>query len=301
MDDAPLLSELIPTASKLFDRHVSTSKEWFPHAMVPWGRGRDFVEGEEWDPSEVPMPDAVRSALFVNLLTEDNLPYYFHTIDGLFGKDCVFRAWDRRWTAEENRHAIVLRDYMVVTRSLDPVALERARMAQMCAAVVPEPDTVPDGLAYVALQEFATRVAHRNTGKLLDDKVGFEIMVRVAADENLHYLFYRDLVTAALELDPSRTMCAIARQVLEFEMPGVGIVDFAAHARAIARAGIYDLAIHHDQILVGIVLRHWKIESLTGLAPDAEVARDKTLAHIERVGRAGRRFAERRAEQLQPA
>ena len=35
-------------------------------------------------------------------------------------------------------------------RALDPVALERARMAQMCAAVVPEPETVPDGLSYVA-------------------------------------------------------------------------------------------------------------------------------------------------------
>jgi acyl-[acyl-carrier-protein] desaturase len=296
MEDAALLLELIPTATALFDRHVNTAKEWFPHAMVPWSRGRDFVEGEEWDPAEVPMPDAVRSSLFVNLLTEDNLPYYFHTIDNLFGKDPVFRAWDRRWTAEENRHAIVIRDYLTVTRSLDPIALERARMAQMCAAVVPEPDTVADGLSYVALQEFATRIAHRNTGKMLEDRVGYEIMARVAADENLHYLFYRDLVTAALELDPSRTVCAIARQVRDFEMPGVGIVDFASHAKAIARAGIYDLAIHHEQILVGVVLRHWKVDTLTGLDPAAEAARDQMLHYIDRVGRAGQRFVQRRAE-----
>ncbi len=291
-----LLAGLIPTAERLLDRHLTTAKEWFPHALVPWSRGRDFVEGEVWDPAEYDVPDAVRSALFVNLLTEDNLPYYFHTIDTQFGKDPVFRAWDRRWTAEENRHAIVIRDYLTVTRALDPVALERARMAQMCAAVVPEPDTVPDSLAYVALQELATRVSHRNTGKLLEDRVGFDIMARVAADENLHYLFYRDLVTAALELDPSATMCAVSRQVLEFEMPGVGIVDFAHHAAAIARAGIYDFAIHHEQILVGVVLRHWRIEELTGLTPEAERARDKALRHIDRVGKVGRRFAERRAE-----
>jgi acyl-[acyl-carrier-protein] desaturase len=296
MENQDLLRELIPTASTLFDRHLSTTKEWFPHTMVPWSRGRDFVPDEEWDPDEVPMPDAVRSALFVNLLTEDNLPYYFHTIDNLFGKDCVFRAWDRRWTAEENRHAIVIRDYLTVTRSLDPVALERARMAQMCAAVVPEPETVADGLSYVALQEFATRVAHRNTGKMLDDKVGYEVMGRVAADENLHYLFYRDLVSAALELDPSQTVCAIVRQVLDFEMPGVGIVDFASHAKAIARAGIYDLAIHHEQILLGVVLRHWKVDTLTGLDATASAARDKMMRHIDRVGRVGQRFVERRAE-----
>jgi len=298
MDDQVLLTELIPTAERLFARHLDASKEWFPHTFVPWGRGRDVVEGEEWDPSEYPIPDAVRSALFVNLLTEDNLPYYFHTIDNQFGKDPVFKAWNRRWTAEENRHAIVMRDYLTVTRALDPIALERARMAQMCAAVVPEPETVPDGLSYVALQELATRISHRNTGKLLEDRVGYEVMARVAADENLHYLFYRDLVTTSLELDPSRTVCAIARQVKEFEMPGVGIIDFDKHAYAIARAGIYDFSIHYEQILVGVVLRHWKVESLTGLDTEAEVARDRMLRHIERVGKVGRRFSERRDEAL---
>jgi acyl-[acyl-carrier-protein] desaturase len=181
------------------------------------------------------------------------------------------------------------------------VALERARMAQMCAAVVPEPDTVPDALAYVALQELATRISHRNTGKLLDDKVGFEVMARVAADENLHYLFYRDLVTASLEIDPSRTMVGIERQVRDFEMPGVGIVDFSTHAAAIARAGIYDFVLHHEQLLVGVVLRHWKVESVEGLDADGEAARERLVAQIERVGRVARRAAERRAGRLATA
>mgnify|MGYP001232501957 CR=1 FL=1 len=298
MDDDALLEHLGPTAERLLDRHLATAKEWFPHEFVPWGRGRDFATGDEWDPSAYAMPDAVRSALYVNLLTEDNLPYYFHTIDNHFGKDrdSAFRIWNRRWTAEENRHAIVMRDYFMVTRALDPVALERARMAQMCAAVVPEPDHVADALCYVALQELATRISHRNTGKLLEDKAGYEIMARVAADENLHYLFYRDLVSAALELDPSTMVCAIERQVREFEMPGVGIIDFSAHAAAIARAGIYDFVIHHDQILGGVVLRHWKVDALEGLDDEAERAREALMAHIDRVGRVARRFAERRSD-----
>jgi acyl-[acyl-carrier-protein] desaturase len=298
MDDAALLEELVPTASALFDRHLGTAKEWFPHEFVPWGRGRDFVPGESWDPDEYPMPDAVRSALYVNLLTEDNLPYYFHTIDNRFGADPVFLSWNRRWTAEENRHAIVMRDYLTITRALDPVQLERARMAQMCAAVVPEPDTVPDALTYVAMQELATRISHRNTGKCLEDKVGFEVMARVAADENLHYLFYRDLVSAALEIDPSRTVCAIERQVRDFEMPGVGIIDFSTHAAAIAKAGIYDFIIHHEQILVGVVLRHWKVDALQGLDAQAEASRDRLMARIDRVGRVAKRFGERRGESL---
>jgi acyl-[acyl-carrier-protein] desaturase len=80
-------------------------------------------------------------------------------------------------------------------------------------------------------------------------------------------------------------------------MPGTGILDFEVHAKAIAKAGIYDFAAHHDQILVPVVLRHWGIESIEGLSPEAETARKALLKRIERIGKAGRRFASRRDEQ----
>lgn len=299
MDAPVLLAELAPTVEQLLERHLASSKEWFPHEVVPWSRGRDFAPDETWDPTEVDLPDAVRSALFVNLLTEDNLPYYFRTIEAMFGRDTVWGEWNRRWTAEEGRHSIAIRDYLTVTRSIDPVALERARMAQVECGQVPEPETPHDGLAYVALQELATRIAHHNTGKLLDDggdRPGYEVMKRVASDENRHHLFYRDLVTAALALDPSGTVLAIERQVRTFEMPGTGIIDYGKHAKAIAKAGIYDFSVHHDQILVPVVLRHWAIESLAGLSAEAEAARASLVTYIGRVGRAGRRFAARREE-----
>jgi acyl-[acyl-carrier-protein] desaturase len=162
---------------------------------------------------------------------------------------------------------------------------------------VPEPDLPHDGLVYVTLQELATRIAHHNTGKLLDDPVGYEVMKRVAADENRHHLFYRDATAAAIELDPSGMVLAIERQVRCFEMPGTGIVDFEQHARAIARAGIYDFQIHHDQILAPVVLRQWDVERLTGLTDEAERARDALLGRIERIGRAGRRLARHRAHE----
>src|SRR3954452_16108009 len=297
VQDSHLLDELAPTARRLMDRHLSTTKEWFPHELVPWSRGRDFEADEAWDPNEVPMPDGVRSALFVNLLTEDNLPYYFRTIERMFGADDVWGEWARRWTAEEGRHSIVIRDYLTVTRAIDPVALEQARMHQVSSGVVPEPPTAADGFAYVALQELATRIAHRNTGKMLDDPAGYQVMARVAADENLHYLFYRDLVTAALEIDPSSTVMAIDRQVRDFEMPGTGIPNFSAHASAIARAGIYDFTAHHEQILVPVVLRHWALADVEGLTAEAEEARTRALNYIERLGKAARRQQARRQRQ----
>jgi acyl-[acyl-carrier-protein] desaturase len=290
-----LLDELEPVAAQNLERHLASAKEWFPHQLVPWSRGDDFEPGYTWEPP-ADLSDEVRSSLFVNLLTEDNLPYYFRTIEAMFGRDSAWGEWARRWTAEEGRHSIVIRDYLTVTRALDPIELERARMAQVGTGQVPEPDDPRDGFVYVALQELATRIAHHNTGKLLDDKAGYEVMKKVASDENRHHLFYRDMCSAALEVDPSGMVLAIERQVRTFEMPGTGIVDFEAHAKVIARAGIYDFAVHHDQILVPVVLRHWDVESLEGLSPEADAARASLVKRIERIGRAGQRFADRRRE-----
>jgi acyl-[acyl-carrier-protein] desaturase len=287
------MRELDPTAEGLVDRHLRTAREWFPHELVPYGRGRDFEPGVPWRPEDSSVPEAVRSALLVNLLTEDNLPYYFRAVSG-FGTSDVWRAWSQRWTAEEGRHAIVIRDYLTVTRALDPVALERARMQQVSDGVAPESDSAAEGLVYVTLQELATRIAHRNTGQLLDDPAGTTIMSRVAADENLHFLFYRDLVDAALVIDPSAMVLAIDRRVREFAMPGVGIADFAEHARRIAKVGIYDFALHHDQILVPVVLRHWRLADLEGLSTVAEQARERVIRHIDRIGRVGARLASAR-------
>ena len=266
-----------------------------PHDYVPWSLGRDFEPDYEWVETLGSPPPAVRSALFVNLLTEDNLPYYSSTIDRMFGNDSPWREWTRRWTAEEMRHAMVIRDYVVVTRVIDPVGLERARMAQVSLGEVPEPPTAAAGMVYVTLQELATRIAHRNTGKHLAEPKGFDLLARVAADENLHHLFYRDLTTAGLEVDASTIVEAMADEVIHFEMPGTGIPDFNTHARAIARAGIYDLAIHHDQILAPLVLRHWDIEGLTGLDDEGERARDRLLARLVKSERVARRLTDRRA------
>jgi acyl-[acyl-carrier-protein] desaturase len=296
-DDLALLNELTPEAERLMERHLSSSKEWFPHEFVPWSQGRDFEPGEEWVADDEKMPPAVRSALVVNLLTEDNLPYYFRDIERMFGSNDVWGAWSKRWTAEEGRHSIVIRDYLTVTRAVDPVALERDRMVQVSKGMVPEPPSAAEGMAYVALQELATRIAHFNTGKLLDDGWGYKIMKRVAADENFHFLFYRDLVSAAIEINPSAVVIAIEKQVRDFEMPGTGIPNFSEHAKAIAKAGIYDMQIHHDQILVPVVLRDWGVESLEGLSAEAEQARIALLDRISRIGRVAAKVAERSARE----
>jgi acyl-[acyl-carrier-protein] desaturase len=150
-------------------------------------------------------------------------------------------------------------------------------------------------MVYVALQELATRISHFNTAKALDDPAGYEIMKRVAADENLHFLFYRDLVSAAIELDPSEVVVEIERVVQGFAMPGTGISGYRAHAASIAEEGIYSVSVFHDQVLAP-TLRYWKVEELTGLDARSCEARDRLLKHTERVQRIGRRLEEQRLE-----
>ena len=290
---ADLSTALVPVVEQLLERHLATAKEWFPHELVPWSRGRDFEADDEWSAEDAGVPEEARAALIVNLLTEDNLPYYFASLSN-GSRDGAWAEWTRRWTAEEGRHAIVIRDYLTVTRTVDPVALERGRMQQVSTGAVPWYDEPAEGLVYTTLQELATRIAHRNTGELLDDPAGRAVFRRVAADENLHHLFYRDLATAALELDPSRMVCAMDVVVRGFEMPGTGIADFARLARVIASAGVYDFSIHHRQILVPIVLERWGLADLTGLDPEAEEARDRLMAFIDRLGSIAARADARR-------
>jgi acyl-[acyl-carrier-protein] desaturase len=299
-----MLHDLEPTVERLLDRHLESAKEWFPHEFVPYGRGRDFEPGESWSPDDADLggaeiDDAVRSALYVNLLTEDNLPYYFRSVERMFGPDGAWGAWARRWTAEEMRHSMAIYGYLTVSRAIDPHMLERGRMEQVSKGETPDPATAQEGFIYLTLQELATRISHRNTGTKLGDQRGHEVMRRVATDENLHHLFYRDVATAAIELDPSTMVKAMWTQVSQFAMPGTGIPGFSAHAKLIAQAGIYDLAIHHSQILEPLVLRHWNLENLTDLDDEAQRARDRLLAYIAKSGRVAKRISERRQPERQ--
>jgi acyl-[acyl-carrier-protein] desaturase len=156
------------------------------------------------------------------------------------------------------------------------------------------PDKTALGLmASAAFQELATRISHGNTGRYSDDPVADTIMVRVAADENLHMMFYRDIVAAALQVDPSAAVEAITQEVLGFAMPGVAIDGFTGKALQMAQAGIYDLRIHHDEILWPL-LRYWNLFDLEGLPPEAEQARDRLAAHLAKTDRLASRFEAKR-------
>jgi acyl-[acyl-carrier-protein] desaturase len=290
-----LLTELEPVVASNLDRHLGLAREWHPHDYIPWSRGRDFafLGGEDWRPEDSPLDPVAKTAMVVNLLTEDNLPSYHREIATRFGRDGAWGQWVGRWTAEEGRHGIALRDYLVVTRGVDPVDLERARMAQMSTGYDSGDKTPLQTLAYVSFQELATRVSHRNTGRATGCPIAEQLLARIATDENLHMVFYRNLMAAALDIDPDSAIEAIRDEVVGFAMPGAGMADFARSSVVIAKAGIYDLRLHHDEVLAP-VLRHWRVFDRTGFGPRGEQAREELAAFLTDLDQRATRFVEKR-------
>ena len=297
LDGTQLLTALEPVAEDNLNRHLAAAQEWMPHEYVPWSLGRDFADlgGEPWSPDQTQLSPIARTALEVNLLTEDNLPSYHRVIEGAFGRDSAWGAWVNRWTAEEGRHAFCIRDYLLVTRGVDPEELERARMDTMETGYDSGDKPLLNLCAYASFQELATRVSHRNTGRYTEEPIAEKLLTRVAKDENLHMIFYRNIVQAALALTPSQTMRAITDEVVTFQMPGSVIPGFARKAVQIALAGIYDLRVHHDDVVMPLV-RQWGLFDLEGLDAEGEQARDELAASLASLDDEASRFVARREE-----
>jgi acyl-[acyl-carrier-protein] desaturase len=62
----------------------------------------------------------------------------------------------------------------------------------------------------------------------------------------------------------------------------------------IAKAGIYDLRLHHDDVIMP-VLRHWGVFDRTGFGPGGEQARDDLAAFLEDLDARATSFVDRRA------
>jgi acyl-[acyl-carrier-protein] desaturase len=238
--------------------------------------GRSFRD-EPWDESQATLSPEVRTALQLNLLTEDNLPYYHAKIAGCFDEGSPMAEWSRLWTAEEGQHSIAIRNYLLATRNCDPAQLEDERVATVTKGWTYDSPCPVEVFAYTSAQELATRISHRNSGVKADCEIAHEVMTRVAVDENHHFMFYRGVTTAMLKQAPGLVLDAIHQALVDFQMPGTGIPNFNRRAVAIARAGIYNLRIHAEQV-VQPLLRHWRIDAIEGLDARASELQEKILA-----------------------
>lgn len=280
LTDRELLESLADEVELNLRRHVEIADGWQPHDYVPWDDGRNFgfLGGEDWDPSQAHLSETAKLALTVSVLIADNLPSYHREI----GKSLRIGPWWRwvgRWTAEENRHEILIRNYLMVTRAVDPVELERLRMAHMTAGFRRAPLHLIDVLANAAFEEAASAVRHRNTAALDENPIVTAIAARIARDDELQAEFFADLVSAALDLVPDQAMRAVADRVAGFRVPSVELPEGRTSDEVLAAAGIYDPA-DEGRLVFAPLLARWNVFTRDDLGEDGEKARAE-LAHLK--------------------
>jgi acyl-[acyl-carrier-protein] desaturase len=299
LTDLHLLHELEPVVEKNLNRHLSMRKDWNPHDYIPWSDGKNYyaLGGKDWHPEESQLSEVAQVAMVQNLLTEDNLPSYHREIAMNFSMDGPWGQWVNRWTAEENRHGIALRDYLVVTRAIDPVQLEQLRVEQVTRGFSPGQnqqgdlfaESLFDSVIYVTFQELATRVSHRNTGKACEETVADQLLARVSADENLHMIFYRDVTEAGFEIAPDQA---------NFKMPGFTVPEFRRKAVIIAVGGVYDPRIHLDDVVMP-VLKKWRIFERDDFSGEAARLRDDLGRLVEELEQACDKFEVAKQKRLE--
>lgn len=157
----------------------------------------------------------------------------------------------------------------------------------------PSYDDPTEIFAYTATQELAPRVGHRNAGKITDGPAAYELMRNIASDENHHFILYKGVVRAMVEQAPELVLGAIHRVFEDFQMPGVAMPNFLRRSVEAAKAGVYNLRIHHDRVVQPLI-RDWNIGDLTGLAPVAAEPQGKIMELPARILRKAEAF-ERRA------
>lgn len=237
-----LTLELEPVVAENLTRYLATADEWYAHDYVPFDQGENFafLGGKDWDPSQVTLPRDVVDALEVMLITKDNLAGYHRELVEHFILEDKWGRWLGRWTAEENLHAIAIREYLVVTRNFDPTADEEVRVAHVMRGYRADSYTQIETLVFMALYERAHAVYMRNLEAKITEPVLKRLVGRIATDEERHEEFFHNLVAHCLQRYPDQTIGAIVRRSAGLGVVGGDILEYTDKLRVIAEAGIFD-------------------------------------------------------------
>ena len=210
---------------------------------MPFDQGENFafLGGKDWDPSEVTLPKPVTDALEILLITKDNLAGYHRELVEHFILDEKWGRWLGRWTAEEHLHAIALRNYLVVTREIDPSANEDVRVEHVMKGYRADTFSQIETLAFMAFFERAHAVFCRNLQAQIDEPVLQGLVGRIAKDEERHEEFFANLVAHCLEL-PAATRRSTPSRAAPPNSASVGgdIDAYQDKVADVAEAGIFD-------------------------------------------------------------
>jgi acyl-[acyl-carrier protein] desaturase len=282
-----VLRDLEAEVKVLMESHERKRDLWFPSELLgpePDGCTDEFLQNLRAQAEGI--PDHIRAALALNMLTEEGLPHFHRLLAVYLGDDSHWRRWNNLWTAEEDRHGQVLHDYARDTRLFDQRKIEQMQFEYLRNGFHPDWDRDPYRVfAYTTVQERATQFSHSETGRVVSEYEPrlAEVLSHVAKDEARHYAFYRTVFELILDRDPNQALHSASFILPAIDMPGVTIPGFKELAEVIRRSGIYGprdyLRIVQEQI------RYWKIESLQGLNELGRKAQEKIVGIPARLRR----------------
>jgi acyl-[acyl-carrier-protein] desaturase len=282
-----VLKDLEGRVRELMEAHERKRDVWFPSDLLeaPPDTCPDEFRTKLRTQAEG-IPDYIRAALALNMLTEEGLPHFHRLLAVYLGDDSHWRSWNNLWTAEEDRHGAVLHDYVRDTRLFNQRKIEEMQFEYIRNGFHPDWDKDPYRVfAYTTVQERATQFSHSETGRILAEYEPrlSEVLAHVAKDEARHYAFYRTVFEEILKRDPDQALHSASFILPAIDMPGVTMPGFKELADVIRRAGIYGprdyLRIVQEQI------RYWKIEKLQGLGELGRIAQEKILGIPARLKR----------------
>lgn len=283
-----VLADLEPAVRDFMARHEAKRDEWLPSDFLPAGPDdrNDALISELRDRARG-LPDAARVALTINILTEEGLPHFHRLISESLGSSTFWSLWNSLWTAEEDRHGNILRDYIRDARLVNFAALEEMQFNYIRSGFSPQWAGDPYKIfIYTTCQEKATQISHLNTGKLAEGQEPLLVSVtqKIAQDESRHYAFYMNVFREILARDPNQALHAASTIMPAIDMPGISIANFNDYADVIRRAGIYGPRDYKQ--IVEHLIRLWDIDVMTYLNEIGRKAQEKIMsipARLEKV------------------
>jgi acyl-[acyl-carrier-protein] desaturase len=239
-----LTLELEPVVEENLSRHLATEQPWYGHDYVPFDQGENFafLGGKDWDASQVTLPKPITDACEILLITKDNLAGYHRELVEHFILEEKWGRWLGRWTAEEHLHAIALRNYLVVTREIDPSANEDVRVEHVMKGYRADRLSQIETLVFMAFFERQHAVFCRNLEAQIDEPILKGLIGKIATDEERHEVFFANLVAHCLQTQRDETVAAIAARARELGVVGGDIDAYTDKLATVAAAGIFDEA-----------------------------------------------------------
>ncbi|HUH68325.1 MAG TPA: acyl-ACP desaturase [Mycobacterium sp.] len=236
-----LTLELEPVVEATMKHHLDTEDIWFAHDYVPFDRGENFafLGGHDWDPSQMTLPRTITDACEILLLLKDNLAGHHRELVEHFILEDWWGRWLGRWTAEEHLHAIALREYLVVTREVDPTANEEARVQHVMKGYRADKYTQVEILVYMAFAERTHAVFCGNLAAQVEEPVLAGLIDRIARDEVRHEEFFSNLVAHCLDYTRDETIAAIAARAADLQVVGADVDAYQDKVKNVADAGIF--------------------------------------------------------------